>query len=367
MTDPVDGAIPAVQLAPEPTAVHDALAAREAAHGAAHGADRDADVIPLSSVGVFAARRTELGMSLEDVANQLKFSPRQIEALEAGDFEKLPGGTFARGMMRSYARLLKLEPAQIAAQLSAAGANPQVALEQAVSLRTPIPFSEGGKHVNLVYAVLSIVILAAVVFFVIQWYQENSGVGKLAFVRPLTMLAGGGSPPAVSSNPTIEEPHAGVSEAASGTSRVVNTTLASAGATPVPETTPHAHEQIVDKAVPQPASANTDSSVKAAPAAPASTSTGAPAIVAANTPLAASGKRRISLRFDSESWVQIRGGKGEILLSQLNPAGSEKTIEGAPPFALVIGNAHSVHLTYDNQTVDLRPYFNVDVARLTLN
>src|SRR6185503_3070141 len=93
-----------IRLKPRPTAmaeptqapgdaaaagVHDALAARE-------------DAPPMAA---FAARRVELGMSLDDVANQLKFSPRLIEALEAGEFDKLPGPTFARGMLRSYARL----------------------------------------------------------------------------------------------------------------------------------------------------------------------------------------------------------------------------------------------------------------------
>ena len=88
---------------------------------------------------MFARRRAELGLSLEDVANQLKFSARQIEALETADFDRLPGGTFVRGMMRSYARLLKLEPEQILDQLLAASAKSNVAPESAVSLRAPIP------------------------------------------------------------------------------------------------------------------------------------------------------------------------------------------------------------------------------------
>src|SRR4051812_26066165 len=70
------------------------------------------------------ARRAELGIAIEDVANQLKFSPRQIEALEAGDFAALPGATFARGMIRNYSRLLKIDPAPLLAQLAASGYGP---------------------------------------------------------------------------------------------------------------------------------------------------------------------------------------------------------------------------------------------------
>ena len=53
-----------------------------------------------------AQARAALGMSVADVAQQLKFAARQIEALEQGRFEDLPTGTFARGMVRAYARLL---------------------------------------------------------------------------------------------------------------------------------------------------------------------------------------------------------------------------------------------------------------------
>jgi cytoskeleton protein RodZ len=71
------------------------------------------------------------------------------------------------------------------------------------------------------------------------------------------------------------------------------------------------------------------------------------------------------LRFEKESWVEIKARNG-TLLSQLNPAGSEKTVEGDPPFQLTIGNAPSVQVTYNDQPVDLKPHFKVDVARFTL-
>ncbi|CAN0345825.1 unnamed protein product, partial [Phaeothamnion confervicola] len=276
----------------------DALAAREAAGGSATAPPATA---------AFAARRAELGMSLEDVANQMKFATRQIEALEAGDFARLPGGTFVRGMLRSYARLLKIDPEPILRQLSASGAGPQPGPEHAVSLRTPIPFSEGGNHVNLVYAVLSVVILAVVAFFAIEWYQEQSAPPKLAFVAPAQ------DAPAAQAPPGDATP----------------ATFASAGPAPVPETAPRAEER--------------------------------------KSPAPAPGMRRIVMRFDKESWVEVKAGNGETLLSQMNPAGTEKVVEGPPPFLLTIGNAPNVRVTYNEAPVDLRPHFKVDVARFTLN
>ena len=55
---------------------------------------------------VLARARAALGLTISDVALQLKFAPRQIEALEQERFEQLPPGMFSRGMVRAYARLL---------------------------------------------------------------------------------------------------------------------------------------------------------------------------------------------------------------------------------------------------------------------
>ena len=58
--------------------------------------------------GVRLARAREtLKLGTADVARQLKLSIGQVEALEAGQFERLPGAVFVRGFIRNYARLVK--------------------------------------------------------------------------------------------------------------------------------------------------------------------------------------------------------------------------------------------------------------------
>lgn len=61
------------------------------------------------------ALRTAKGMSLEDVSARLKFSQRQIQALEDERWDALPGGVSLRGMIRNYARLLGTDPDAIVA------------------------------------------------------------------------------------------------------------------------------------------------------------------------------------------------------------------------------------------------------------
>ena len=72
------------------------------------------------------------------------------------------------------------------------------------------------------------------------------------------------------------------------------------------------------------------------------------------------------MEFQRDSWVEITDSKGTVLMSQLNPAGSSKSIDASPPLFLTIGNAHGVKLMFNDAPVDLRPHVKVDVARLTL-
>ena len=53
------------------------------------------------------ARQIKL-LDLVAVADELNLSPAVLKALEGDDYERLPGATFVRGYIRSYARLLKL-------------------------------------------------------------------------------------------------------------------------------------------------------------------------------------------------------------------------------------------------------------------
>jgi len=260
-----------------------------------------------------AKERAALGLSIADIARQLKFSVRQIEALEQERFEDLPSGTFGRGMVRSYARLLKLDAEQFVGRMAARVAVPDNAAE-AASTRRPIPITDDARRTNLIYAASSLVILGVIAAVVVQWQRERSDAARLTFVAAAQAPQfAAESPKAVAAAP---EPQ-----------RV-------AAAAPV---------QL------QPQNLESQSSAEiAAPSPPAR------------------GERRIVLKFERESWVEVRGRDGKTLFSKLNAAGSEQTVEGRPPFSLIIGNAQHVQLSYEDRPIDLAPHVKVEVARFTL-
>src|SRR5690606_19861706 len=83
-----------------------------------------------------AQEREAKGWSQDYVSERLKFSLRQLRALEDEEWEKLPQGVPLRGFVRNYARLLGID---ITAQLHALPGNTDpVSLNQASTLTTPL-------------------------------------------------------------------------------------------------------------------------------------------------------------------------------------------------------------------------------------
>lgn len=242
--------------------------------------------------GELARAREARGLALADIAQQLKFAPRQLEALEQERFDLLPGGTFARGMVRSYARLLKLDPepllSRIGGTLDASNTG-----RLAERYREPVPFSDSARRSTLIYLGLSLVILAAVGLFAYEWTRDRAAPKKPA-------------------------------------------------ASPVAKVTPK-------PPAPRPAAVD-EKKIEA------------PRTLASPAP----GVHRIVLRIEREAWIEVKDGAERLLVSSLNAAGTERVVQGRPPFSLVIGNAQYVRVIYDDKPVDLQPYVKVEVARLTL-
>jgi|TARA_R110002074_G_scaffold45858_11_gene118481 cytoskeleton protein RodZ len=63
--------------------------------------------------------REQKGLSLEDIAKKTRIPHRHLASIESGDFEALPGRTYAIGFAKSYARTVGLSDASIGSQLRA--------------------------------------------------------------------------------------------------------------------------------------------------------------------------------------------------------------------------------------------------------
>src|SRR3954452_2188217 len=61
-----------------------------------------------SVLGLSTIRRNR-GISLEQIADSTKISIRSLEAIEQGDFRKLPGGIYNTSYIRQYARAIEYD------------------------------------------------------------------------------------------------------------------------------------------------------------------------------------------------------------------------------------------------------------------
>jgi cytoskeletal protein RodZ len=67
-----------------------------------------------SVLGLATIRRNR-GISLEEIAEATKIGVRALEAIERGDFRKLPGGIYNTSYIRQYARAIDYDESLILA------------------------------------------------------------------------------------------------------------------------------------------------------------------------------------------------------------------------------------------------------------
>lgn len=73
----------------------------------------------MASIGEMLRRaRLRRGWDLERVSKETKIGTRLLEAIEAEQFDRLPGGIFTRNFIRQYARTLDLDDYELHAELS---------------------------------------------------------------------------------------------------------------------------------------------------------------------------------------------------------------------------------------------------------
>lgn len=297
---------------------------------------------PEVSVGlVLRQARESRQMSVADVAQLLKISYRQVDALENDNWDALPGQTFVLGFIRNYARLLHLDATPLLQQIKAAQTpdNPNIVLPEASAASLPQPGQGKRRDLAAVAGAALMVGVAVAAYFLVpadfwQSVPEPEPAAEAAAVEPEPEQA---FPPAVPAEGNSSE----------------------AAATTAPEQTPAGVVPPAAAAAPAPVAA----AVTAAVATPAPVTVSPPAPSGA----VAVGQARFKFRFEQPSWVEVKDKSGQIVFSQLSPAGSEREVEGVPPFSLVVGNASHVKLTYKGRDVPLEPRSKDDVARVSLD
>ncbi len=254
--------------------------------------------------------RADLGLSREDVARQLHLKPQHIVALEGDDYQSLPGATYVRGYLRSYAQLLGLsaEPILEAHARMVGGQQPAVLPD----LSPPPQATSSHRHIRL-----TTYLVAAIVFgLALVWWQggksptspEIAHVDKGAPTQAGDLMGPPAlTPEAVPAAPLTNADHA-----------YLNTPAPMRGADPVAQ------------------------------------------------PAQAPARAQLALYVEQESWIEVRDGQQNRLLYESFPAGRTMMLEGIAPLYVFLGNADGVRVEFNGKPFDLAPHKHGQVARFAL-
>jgi cytoskeleton protein RodZ len=281
----------------------------------------------MASIGDTLRRERERrNLQLDEVSQELKISPRFLEAIEQENFERLPAGVFAKSFVRQYARLLGLDEEDAANQVQRAMAPPPAAPQftggQPVAIKAaPLPeFSvprvDSWQHVgdrrgfswgSPLPALALVVVVMLGCSLVYGWWQRSR--------HPVTTVSASTAPAKTGVAPPSAPP-----------------------ATAPPASDLSAPAQ-------QPAKPVTES------AAPAATAAGGPV--------------KVAVTADEPVWILVRS-DGKYSFSGTLEANETRTVEAETTVLLRLGNAGGVSITLNGKPIgEVGPKGQVRTVQLT--
>ncbi|MFC0708500.1 RodZ domain-containing protein [Azorhizophilus paspali] len=303
--------------------------------------------------------------SLAQVAGHLHLPARTLALLEAGEFERLPGHTFARGYVRSYAKLLGMD---------------QVRLVEAFDRYTGTDAKGSEVHslgnieqpVRLSQGILRLVGLALILLLVgsgLFWWQERSAYQGVRNALNLAHVEVDSADGTTQIHPLDEPEDQAVAQAlqpAEPQSRpaplsgavVVPNGSPAAGATP-PSPLPLARgtDRVPVESAPAPVAPATPAPAVASVPQAAPATAVLPEAAPASPPVEpAAGEGLLNIRFTADCWAQVIDARGKVLLRGLKRAGDTLELRGQKPLDVRLGFAHGAEVSLDGQPVDLAPH-----------
>lgn len=251
--------------------------------------------------------REKAGLSVEQVAQQLKLPIAIVQAMERDDWARLGAPVYVRSYLGGYLRLVGL-PGHLAEPAADTKPPPQLV---PMGSRSRMRHALDRSLRNMVYLVMTAVLVIPVVL-VARHYQT------------------GGSPELL----TLETSPESIVEAA-----------------------PLASQPVPPAAAPQAVPA--DEPVARGPA----------PVMASMAPFqkATPAPSALLLRFTGESWIDVVDAAGARIERGLVASGDERRYEPGQVAHITLGNAEAVELSVAGKAVDLAPYRTANVARFAVS
>ena len=138
----------------------------------------------------FAGARRRLGLTVDELADRTRIRPHVIEAIEVDDFSACGGDFYARGHLRTLARVLGVDVAPLLAtydeRYADAPIDPRRVFEAELAGAGSIRATRGGPNWS--------VLVAAVMALILCWSVARLVTGGPDHVADQAVLSGSGGP-----------------------------------------------------------------------------------------------------------------------------------------------------------------------------
>lgn len=309
--------------------------------GNRHTPQQEAHAVSVTPGKRLQKAREHLNLSQEEVALRLRLSIQVVKAIEDDRYEGL-NPTFVRGYVRSYARVVAIDPDSVVEIYNAIAA--EVPPIQPCGSASVLQARSGDKLVKgVTYGLLAVLGVS-----ILTWWQTRAPES----MGPEVPLAVDPAPENL--EPIPPQPIPGISEGVptGGENPRRPDTPAPTG------TLPTEPQQAVARA---PADTAPPRAQATAPVPAAESPTPEPATVAL-----VGNRRTLVMDLADDCWIDVIDGTGKRLYYDVARQGANVRLEGDPPFSVRLGRADTVTMSYAGKAVDFSAVARTGVARFKL-
>ncbi|MGP0172473.1 RodZ domain-containing protein [Pseudomonas sp. NCHU5208] len=301
--------------------------------------------------------REAKGWNVAEVAAQLNLTAQRLTQIEAGDFDKLPGTTFARGYIRAYAKLLELDQNRLVLEFDQYTGTDATGSEVHALGRIEEPVRYSQSILRLVSFLLLLGLIGTGFFW---WQEQGSDTARRLLDPGMEHVEVEGADGSTQIHSLAEPEDQAVAEAMEQPSMPL-LLPEEAGAEPEPNV-PNDESGAAAEAT-----APASDGVASAPAtAPAQSVAPAPQAEPSPSVAAAPGQGQLKIQFSADCWTQVTDADGKILVSALKRGGDSLDVTGKAPLELRLGFARGAQVTFNGETVNVTPHMSGETARLKL-
>jgi len=273
--------------------------------------------------------REKLGMSTNDVAEDLLISVDIIKAIENSQADALPALTFTQGYIRSYARLLGLSADDIITDYILMAPDSK----QVLTPHSVLPAQKSSNDSFIRFISFSFIIIGVIVLFVWLYntdFREHSSVSDEVA--------------------KFNAPFSAETQIDSDTNEVDITTTDNETELSM-QREPDYQPEAEPASQPEVSVVQVEQNITDEPEVEEVTAVKSAAV--SNSVV-----DTLSLSALGESWCEIQDSTGKRMFYQLLNRGQEITLSGVAPFTVFLGNAPKVRVEVNNKIVDFESLIN---------